>query len=309
VCLLCAPFAAWAAPPSIALPGDRAFPENIASTRDGTLYVGSLGAGGVFRISGQRPPPEMWIKPGAFGSRSIFGVLADERSNTLWVCSNDLSAVGVAGPSTESGSNLKGFDLKTGAGKLSAALPGEHRLCNDIAVGPDGSVFVTNTDAPQILRLPPGGKQLEVWLSDPSLQPPSGGGLDGIAFGSDGNLYVDTFGPGELYRIDVHGGLAGKVTKLHPSRPLQRTDALRLLSKNRFLLVEGVGRVDRIAIHGDEVKVETLKDGFEVPTAATAIGRTVWVAEGQLSYVFDPQKRNQQPKLPFRIYAFRLPYR
>ena len=36
---------------SIALPGDRVFPENIAASRDGTLYVGSVGQGGVFRIA------------------------------------------------------------------------------------------------------------------------------------------------------------------------------------------------------------------------------------------------------------------
>ncbi len=298
------------AEPSIALPGDHVFPENIASTRDGTLYVGSLGAGGVFRISGQRPPPELWIKPGAFGSRSVLGVLADERANRLWVCSNDLSAAGVPGPNNEPGSSLKGFDLRTGEGKVSLPLPGEHTLCNDVAVGVDGSVFVTNTFSPQILRLPPGGSRLEVWLSEPSLQPPNGGaGLDGIAFGADGNLYVDTFDPGDLYRIDVHQGKAGRVTKLHPSRRLQLTDALRALGRNRFLLVEGAGRLDRITVHGDEVLVETLREGFEGPTAATVLGHTAWVAEGQLSYVFDSSKKGQQPKLPFRIYAVRLPYR
>jgi len=302
--------ASWAAQPSIALPGDHVFPENIASTHDGTLYVGSLGAGGVFRIGGQRPPPELWIKPGAFGSRSVLGVLADERANRLWVCSNDLSALGVASPGNEPGSSLKGFDLRTGEGRISLALPGERTFCNDIAIGADGSVFVTNTVAPQILRLAPGGSQLEVWLSEPSLQPPEGGaGLDGIAFGADGNLYVDTFGPGELYRIDVHQGKAGKVTRLHPSRPLQHTDALRSLGKNRFLLVEGAGRLDRIRVHGDEVLVETLKEGLDGPTAATAVGRTAWVAEGQLSYVFDPNKKGQQPKLPFRVYAVKLHYR
>jgi hypothetical protein len=79
---------------SIALPGDRVFSENITSTKDGTIYVGSLGSGGIMRIKPRSSHAEIWIKAGAFGSRSIFGVLADERSNTLWVCSNDLSAIG-----------------------------------------------------------------------------------------------------------------------------------------------------------------------------------------------------------------------
>jgi outer membrane protein assembly factor BamB len=295
---------AFAAPASISLPGDRVFPENITSTKDGTLYVGSLGSGGIFRIKPGATKADLWIKPGAFGSRSIFGVLADERSNTLWACSNDMSALGVVIASTENGSVLKGFDLKTGQGKVSAKLPGDHTFCNDIAIGADGSAFVTNTAAPEILRLPPGRSQLEVWANDPLLAPPAGGsGLDGIAFGRDGNVYVDTYTPGELFRVDVVDGNAGKVTKLRPSRPLTLSDAIRPLGGNEFLIVEGAGRLDRMRIQGDNAVIETLKDGYVTPTGVTVIGHTAWVSEGQLAYVFDPAKRGQSPNVPFHIYS------
>jgi sugar lactone lactonase YvrE len=310
IALACAIFGAttFAAQPSIALPGDRVFPENITSSRNGTLYVGSLGAGGIIRIQPNTGLAKVWIKPGTFGSRSVFGVLADDRSHTLWVCSNDLSALGVSIPSPEGGSTLKGFDLRSGEGKVSVALPGDHTLCNDIAIGPDGSAFVTNTSAPQILRLAPGGKKLEVWMSEPSLQPPAGGaGLDGIAFGTDGNLYVDTYSPGELYRVDVNDGKAGKVTKLRPSRALVLADAIRPFGKNSFLIIEGGGRLDRLVINGDNATVETLKDGFSVPTGVAAAGRIAWVSEGQLSYIFDRSKKDQKPNLPFRIYSVLLP--
>jgi streptogramin lyase len=292
---------------SIGLPGDRVFPENISSTKDGTLYVGSLGAGGVIRIKPGAAKAEIWIKPGAFGSRSIFGVLADERSNTLWACSNDLSALGVFIASSETGSALKGFDLKTGQGKVSAKLPGDHTLCNDIAIGADGSAFVTNSAAPEILRLPPGGNQLEVWANDPLLAPPAGGaGLDGIAFGTSGSLYVDTYTPGELFRVDVVDGKAGKVTKLKPSRPLTLSDAIRPLGNNQFLIVEGAGRLDRMRIQGDSAVIETLKDGYAIPTGVAVVGHTAWVSEGQLSYVFDPAEKGQTPNLPFHIYSVPL---
>lgn len=299
---------AFAVPASIDLPGDRVFPENLASGSDGTLYVGSLGSGGVFRIKPHTAKAELWIKPGAFGSRSIFGVLVDERSNTLWVCSNDLSALGAVIPSTETGSALKGFDLTTGQGKVSAKLPGDHTLCNDIAISADGSAFVTNTAAPQILRLPPGSNHLEVWASDPLLTPPANGaGLDGIAFGGDGNLYVDTYTPGELFRIDIAEGKAGKVTKLKPSRPLVLADAIRPLGSNEFLIIEGGGRLDRMRIHGDQALIETLKDGYAIPTGVAVVGRSAWVSEGQLSYIFDPAKKGQTPNLPFHIYSVALP--
>ena len=38
-----------ATPATINLPGERAFPENITATSDGTLFVGSLGAAGIYR--------------------------------------------------------------------------------------------------------------------------------------------------------------------------------------------------------------------------------------------------------------------
>ena len=298
---------AFAAPASIGLPGDRVFPENITSTKDGTLYVGSLGSGGIIRIRRGAAKAELWIKPGAFGSRSIFGVLVDERSSTLWACSNDMSSLGIVIASSETGSALKGFDLKTGQGRVSAKLPGDHTFCNDIAIGPDGSAFVTNTAAPEILRLPPGKSQLEVWANDPLLAPPaSGSGLDGIAFGSDGNVYVDTYTPGELFRVDVVDGKAGKVIKLKPSRPLTLSDAIRPLGNNQFLIIEGAGRLDRMRIQGDSAVIETLKDGYVVPTGVTVSGHTAWVSEGQLAYLFDPAKKDQSPTVPFHIYSVPL---
>jgi sugar lactone lactonase YvrE len=292
---------------SIALPGDRAFPENIAATRDGAIYIGSLGSGGVYRVAPHSKAAKSWIKPGAFGTHSVFGVLADEKSNTLWVCSNDLSAMGVIISGSDGVSALKGFDLKTSEGKISAALPGSSALCNDITIGPDGAAYVTNSMSPQILRLAPGGKELEVWFTDPSLQPASGAGLDGLAFGPDGNLYVDRYTPGDLYRVNVKSGKATGITRLSPSRPLVLADAIRPYGKDRFLIIEGGGRLDTLAIQGDKVVVATLKDGFSVPTGVASVGKTAWVSEGQLSYIFDPSKKDQKPNLPFRIYSVALP--
>ena len=295
-----------AASPVIELPGDRAFPESITSAPDGTLYVSSLASGGVFRVRPEQSQAEPWIKPGAYDSRSTFGVLADMNSHTLWVCSNDASALGVPGPSSVKGSFLKGFDLRTGEGKISTALPGPRTLCNDMVVGPDGSVYVTNSFAPEILLLPPGGQQLEVWLTDPQFAPPKeGAGLDGIAFGGDGNLYVNTFTPGELFRIDVKDGAAAKVTKLKTSRPLSHPDGHRVLQGNQFLMIEGGGSLDRVTVTGDSATIETVKDGFVQPTSVTRVGDTAFVSEGQLSSLAYKAK-GEAPRLPFRVYAVPL---
>ena len=47
--LHCSPRKSAQPPATINLPGERAFPENIAATSDGTLFVGSLGAAGIYR--------------------------------------------------------------------------------------------------------------------------------------------------------------------------------------------------------------------------------------------------------------------
>jgi streptogramin lyase len=138
---------------AIEVPGDRAFTESVTAGPDGTMYLSSPASGGIARIKPGASKAEAWIAPGAFGSRSTFGVFADAKSNTLWVCSNDVSSRGVAGPGSATGSHLKGFDLATGDGKISAQFPGKTNLCNDMTVASDGTVYVTNSLAPQILQL------------------------------------------------------------------------------------------------------------------------------------------------------------
>jgi sugar lactone lactonase YvrE len=292
---------------SIPVPGTKAFPESITSTSDGVLFVGRLGGGGVVRVNPRTAESTVFVQPGASGSRSISGVFADEASSTLWACSNDLSALGGFAAGSDTWSALKSFDLKTGDAKHSFALPGSHAFCNDITVDGKGSVYVTDSANPTILKLPAGATSFDVFAQDPAFSAPQGGaGLDGIAFGSDGDLYVTTYTAGELLRVEVKDGRAGRVTKLSGNRHLQFPDALRALGNNSFLLIEGSGRLNRVVIKGDVFAVTPIHDGFVTPTSVAQIGATAWVSEGQLAFFFDLSKRNSSPSLPFRIYAVPL---
>ncbi len=293
---------------SIPIPGTKAFPESITSKSDGTLYVGRLGDGGIVRIKPHTRENAIFVQPGALGSRSILGVFADEASNTLWACSNDLSALGAPAKGSDTGSALKAFDLRTGNGKRSISLPGTHPFCNDIAVDAKGSIYVTDSANPTILRLSPGTTTFAVFAQDSAFSAPQGGGagLDGIAFGSDGNLYVTTYTVGGLLRVEVKDGKAGRVTKLTGNRQLQFPDALRALGDNSFLLIEGSGGLDRVVIRGDAFAATPIHDGFMTPTSVARIGTTAWVSEGQMAFFFDPSKKNLSASLPFRIYAVPL---
>src|SRR5216684_7974851 len=240
---------------------DKSFPESVTSTSDGTLYAGSFNRGGVVKAaSGGKA--EQFIKPGAGGSRSTLGVLADEKSGMLYVCSNDITGFGVPGPGETKGAWLKVFDLASGALKGSFALSDPKSLCNDIAVGADGTAYISDSFTPNVYSLKPGGTALEVWATDPMLAPAKDGvGLDGIAFGSDGNLYVTTYIPAALFRIAVKDGKASAITALKTSRPLDHADAMRTFGDS-LLLIEGNGKLDKVTIKGDEAQIETIKDGF-----------------------------------------------
>jgi sugar lactone lactonase YvrE len=274
---------------TIGLPAGSPFPESLTATADGTLYAGSLTNGGVVRAKPGSTKAEVWIKPGAFGTRSTFGVLADEARGLLWVCSNDASQLGTKGPNEIEGSFVKGFDLKTGEGKISVELPSKPAICNDMAVGPDGSLYVTNTALPQVLRLPSGGSKMEVWAQDDRLK----GGLDGLAFGADGFLYANTFISGELFRFEVKPGAVGTIQKIETPRPLKFPDGLKA-DGTGFLMVEGGGPLSRVTVEGGKATLLTIKE-FAGPTGLARVGDLIWVSEGQIVNLVDPSKKGQMP--------------
>jgi sugar lactone lactonase YvrE len=299
--------AAQAQPLFIALPGQRAFPESITSARDGTLFVGRLGDGGIVRADPQTGAAALFVAPGAAGSRSITGVFADDASGTLWACSNDLSALGGTSEGSDRGAALKAFELRTGAAMRSVPLPEPHPFCNDIAVDADGAVYVTDSANPTVLRLPAGATKFQIFATNPQFAPPqpNSAGLDGIAFGGDGALYVTTYAAGGFFRIAVQKGQAGRVIRLQ-GRPLGLPDGLRSLGRKSFLLVEGVGTLDRIEVDGEGFRATHLRAGFRTPTAVTRVGSVAWVSEGQMPLFFDPTRKGESPALPFRIYAVPL---
>ena len=291
---------AYAAPSitEITLPGTRVFPESITSTSDGTLIVGSLGHGNVMRIAPGSTMAEEWIKPGTGGLNQILGVYADQKSKTLWVCSNNLQNKGEA-------TAAMAFDLKTGAVKGTYPLPGDGVLCNDIAVASDGTTYVTDTRQGSVLMLKPGGKNLEIAAKDPLLA-----GADGLAFGEKTILYVNSVTAGKLLRVDLGpDGKSKSVVELKLSRPLDRPDGMRAIGKNRLLLAENSGKMDIVTFEGDGLQnavIKTIKEGLVMTPAVTLTRGMAWIVEGKLPYQNDPAYKDKDPG-EFKMYAIPLP--
>lgn len=273
----------------ITLPGSHLFTESITSTKDGALLVGSVGKGTVSRIAPGTDKVEEWIHPGANGLKQVFGVFADEPHKTLWVCSWDNK------PNT---AVLKSFDLKTAAPKGSYQLPGDKAFCNDIAVASNGTAYIADTGTAKVLLLHPGASNLEEAAADPQLK-----GVDGIAFGEHGALYVNSYDNGTILRINLgKDGKSTRITDLKLSRHLNRPDGMRSLGKNRFLLAENSGDMSVVTVSGDSAKVDTIKSGLESTPAVTAARGRAWIAEGKLDYM----GKDKNPD-PFKLYSAPLP--
>jgi sugar lactone lactonase YvrE len=286
----------------VVVPGTTDFPESMTASADGTLFFSSFGNGRVWRAKPGETQASEFIKSGSNGLSSALGVLADDKSNTLYVCSDDFSAAGIKIPGGTA-TSLKLFDLKTGEAKGSIPTPGSPTLCNDIVVANDGTAYVSDSFSGQILRLKPGANAFEVWTQDPRWKVEGKAQLDGIAMLADGAIYTNIFEGDGLYRIPVNAdGSAGAITKLQTSRPLYHSDGLRAFGPNKLIMVEGEtkGNLDLITVDGDNAKIETIKDGFDGPVSLVQVGDQIYVLDVPLRYLLGPEAQAKKPPPPFK---------
>ena len=305
--LIFAALAALAAAPAIAsaasdirIDDAMVFPESLSAAKDGSVYIGSM-KGIVFRAPPGASVAEPFIRPTAEnGVLSLLGVLADDRSSTLWLCS---SPSPLRNPPAVGTASLMAFDLKTGAQKGVWPFPAPASACNDITVDKDGTAYATDTPNGRIFVLKRGAKALELFAEDARLK-----GIDGIVFSGDGTLYLNIVSKGQLMRVDrkPDGAFAG-LTELKLSQPVAGPDGFRLIAGNRFLLAEGnSGRVDEVTITGDDAKVRVLREGLVSPPGVTRVGKTAYGLEGKILYLIDPKLKGQDPG-PFMVRAIPLP--
>jgi hypothetical protein len=207
----------------------QVFMESATADASGNLYVGSF-KGNIYRALPGSGTAIAWIRPDETNKlASVLGVLADERSGTLWACSVPIGKPGQV-------SALAAFDLKSGVFKARYELPAPASACNDVALDKDGAAFIAETSNGRIFVLRPGGKDLSLLVEDKALL----AGVDGIAFSEDGTLYVNNVRQNTMLRVNRRddGRFAG-LTTLTVSMPLNGPDGLRSIGGNRFLQAEG----------------------------------------------------------------------
>ena len=298
--LLATGVTAQAGLPDIVIQDTGVFPESITSTASGVVISGST-KGIVYRAEAGNAEAQPWIHfDDTNGILSILGVLADDKANTLWLC----SAPNFFGPERSKGvSALKAFDLTTGAFKASYDFPPPASACNDISIAADGTAYVSDTSNGRLFLLKPGAKALTLAGSDAALV-----GIDGLAFSAAGTLYVNNVRSQKLFRVDLNNdGSMAALTELKVSHMLGGPDGMRLIGGNRFIQAESsIGRLSVVTIEGDAATMTVLRDDLESSPGATIVGDTAYVAKTNIKYLLDPNLKGKEPP-PATLYAVPLP--
>lgn len=142
----------------------------------------------------------------------VFGLAVDEEHGALWAATSAVPAMRGYANELDSAAGLAEFDLDSGALRQLVRLPAttDHQthVLGDLAMAPDGSIFLPDSGAPIVWVFKPGAKELEVFLENPELMSPQG-----AVMAADFNaLFVADHANG-LLRIDL---ASRRVMRLDP---------------------------------------------------------------------------------------------
>lgn len=252
-----------------------------------TFFVGSIYRRKIVAIGPDGAARDL-VASAADDLYSPLGMRHDPTRGSLWVASSALP-------------NMQGFDKAAHAGRAALhehdATTGELRaryardtgsphLLNDLVLGPRGELYVTDSEAGEVLQLVPGpGAEFEVLVPTGELYYPNG-----IALADDAStLFVADFNRG-ITAIR----LADRTRKTLPHPHGASTRGIDGLYFHRGNLVgidngAGAGRIVRLELAAaldrvlGVVVLEAGHPAFEIPTTGTLDGDAlVYIANSQL---------------------------
>lgn len=281
----------------IALPGPSFYPESITNLSDGTLFIGSLALGQIWKFVPNTQVPTKFVE----NLKQVNGVLTDQANDRLYACTTDTSVA-------TNNVKVRAFGLADAQQKAMYDLP-DGTKCNDLVFDMAGNLFVADSSG-KIFKLDRNGTTLNMWTSGGLLNPMTAGGFgaDGISFDGVSFLFVNNFETGKLVRIAINGdGTAGTADEIVVTPALVNPDGMRMLNATTLVVTEniltGLGKLSKVTIDntaktGAKTVISNRLDG---PTSFVKVGMVYWIAEGQLADLFVGAPPPMNPDLPFLV--------
>jgi sugar lactone lactonase YvrE len=282
------------------LPAGTRYPNGIARAGDGTLYVGQVTSGRVLR----KVPGREWdvLFPGSDEIYAGTSLRLDEARGLLWGASPDFLPGAQARPH-----RVFALDVRTGAVQRALTLL-DGGFGNDLALAPDGAVYVTDSRLGRVLRLRPGAQAFEVLVEDPRLLPVDGVGAGGIARAAHGTFVIGNYGSGRLFVMQGADAPQSRLRQLVLPRRLENPDGMAFAPDGALIVIEGAvasgdGKVLRVPdpLAPGPRTIETLQRGLESPVnlAIGPDGRA-WVTEARIRHRLLPGRELDLPA-EFRV--------
>ncbi len=273
---------------TFSLPGEAVFPESVGCDAiTGDSYVGSLADGAVYRLA-RAGEVEPWSAGGQDGRVSVAGVKIDGRRR-LW------AAGGYDG-------TLWVYDLASHA-LLARMDVGTRPSCvNDIAFGPGGEAYVTDSLVPVLFRADGDPPTIEPWvdLRAQSVPWPEGLNLNGIVSAPDSaHLVACQTNLGRFWRVEIATGMVAEVAL--DGGPLEHCDGLAISGSILYVAVNAANLLAVAELSADGATGRVLRtlscQAFAFPTAAAVRDGQLLVVNSQLD------KMGGRPRLPFTVVA------
>lgn len=264
-------------------PGEPFLMESVAFDARGRLLVSSIHQAGVFRLDLDGTLTRITREGDTHG---VFGMVADRERGHLWITSANTAYDRIEG---DAGTALMRLDLQTGAVQAVYAMPEAGRQLSDLVVGPDGTVFVSDSVGGGIYMLSPGSGRLEHLVDAPERASPQG-----LVVSDDGRwLIFSNYGTG-LHRVVVSTG-AMQPVRMPESRSIRGLDGLARQGSRIIAIHNGTppGRVLALSLSPDWTAVnaiEMLFDGAPLSEPTTGfvsgdnfifVSRSQWTDFGQ----------------------------
>jgi len=293
---------------SIELPVGFQYPNGIARSQNGTLYVGSVLSGRILQVNSAGEAHTFFE-----GNNDIFSVTSlrlDEPRRLLWGASPDVLGT----PQSNNGIVRKphrifAVDVRSGEVRHTIPIP-DGGFGNDIALDPQGGVYVTDSLRPRIHYLSPGATQFQTWAEDDRFRTQLRFGLSGIVRRSDGVLFVTMYSDGRLFKVTPQPTGDPIVDEIELPRRIDGSDAIQFAADGSLIMVEGgieSGNGRLLQLHGLETGVRpqfnTLATGMDLPVNLTVAGGEIWLTESLFRHRL---VSGQETAIPDRFFVRRF---
>lgn len=270
------------------LPERDLIPEGIAYDPVAKhFYVGSIYKRKIVRVDAGGRASD-FVGEGRDGLLAVLGMKVDAAGRTLWAATEGTLSMRGGTNDDVGRSALVQYDLRTGRllKKVEVGPDPAPHLFNDLVLGGDGSVFLTDSEHGSVWRLGPGADRLQPVGAPRSLEYPNG-----IALSSDGRrLFVAHLGG--IVVLDLATGHRSPLP--HPeSLTLAGIDGLYRRGHDLVAVQNGLEppRIVVFAMTGGEDRVLGLRVLERGHPLFPAIPTTGAIAEDDLYYIANAQLR------------------